>query len=154
MITFLDTPGHAAFSMMRSRGAKLTDIVVLVIAVEDGIMAQTIESIEHAKATKCPIIVAINKVDKASEAQIVAVKRELLKYNLIGEEFGGDTQIVPISALKKLNLDRLKEEIWSRAEIMELSADTNSLAEGYVIEATQDAHKGKLATILVQVHID
>jgi translation initiation factor IF-2 len=131
-ITFLDTPGHAAFSEMRSRGAKLTDIVVLVIAAEDGVMAQTIESIEHAKATKCPIIVAINKIDKVSVAQIESVKRELLKYELICEEMGGNVQMVPISALKKTNLERLKEEIWTLAEVMELKGDPKGLVEGRI----------------------
>ncbi|CAF0875192.1 unnamed protein product [Brachionus calyciflorus] len=150
MITFLDTPGHAAFSMMRSRGAKCTDIVVLVIAAEDGVMAQTVESINHAKSTGCPIIVAINKIDKVNEAQINRVKQELLKYELIPEEMGGEVQIVPISALKKTNLDVLKEEIWTQAEIMELKGDPKGLVEGYIIESTQDLHKGKLATVLIQ----
>jgi translation initiation factor IF-2 len=148
-ITFLDTPGHAAFSMMRSRGAKITDIVVLVIAAEDGIMEQTIESIYHAKKTRCPIIVAINKIDKCNEKQIESVKQQLLKYDLIPEEMGGDTQVVPISALKKTNLDRLKEEIWTRAEIMELKGDPKGLVEGYIIESFQDIHRGKIATVLV-----
>lgn len=129
-ITFLDTPGHAVFSNMRSRGAKVTDIVVLVIAAEDGVMAQTVESIEFAKSSKCPIIVAINKIDKVSAAQIENVKKELLKHELISEEFGGDVQVVPISALKKTNLERLKEEIWTRAEIMELKGDPKGLVEG------------------------
>ena len=149
-ITFLDTPGHAAFSLMRSRGAKVTDIVVLVIAAEDSIMAQTIESIQHAKNTGCTIIVAINKIDKCSEQQINKVKQDLLKYELIPEEMGGDVQVVPISALKKLNLDLLKEEIWTRAEIMELTGDPKGLAEGYIIESSIDAHKGKLATVLIK----
>lgn len=149
-ITFLDTPGHAAFSMMRSRGAIVTDIVVLVIAAEDGVMAQTVESINHAKSTGCPIIVAINKIDKASEQQINRVKQELLKYDLIGEEMGGDVQIVPISALHKTNLNLLKEVIWTQAEIMELKGDPKGLVEGYVIESTQDLHMGKLATVLVK----
>jgi translation initiation factor IF-2 len=149
-VTILDTPGHAAFNMMRSRGARLTDIVVLVIAAEDGVMAQTVESIEHAKKTGCPIIVAINKIDKVSSEQVNKVKNELLKYELVAEELGGDTQIVPISALKKINLDLLLEEIWTRAEIMELKGDPKGLAEGYVIESTLDLHKGKLASILIQ----
>jgi translation initiation factor IF-2 len=149
-ITFLDTPGHAAFSMMRSRGAKITDIVVLVIAAEDGVMAQTEESIEHAKKSGCPIIVAINKIDKVNEERIERVKKELLKYELIPEEMGGDVQIVPISALKKINLDLLKEEIWAQSEIMDLKGDAKGLVEGYIIESTQDQHKGKLATVLIQ----
>lgn len=148
-ITFLDTPGHAAFSMMRSRGARLTDIVVLVIAAEDGVMNQTIESINHAKSTACPIIVAINKIDKCSANQIENIKKELLKHELIAEEMGGEVQVVPISALKKTNLDRLKEEIWTRAEIMELKGDPKGLVEGYVVESTQDLHRGKLATVLI-----
>ena len=149
-ITFLDTPGHAAFSTMRSRGAKVTDIVVLVVAAEDSIMAQTIESIEHAKASNCPIIVAINKIDKASEAQVAKVKQDLLSQNLIPEEMGGEVQVVPISALKKINLDRLKEEIWAKAEMLELSGDKKGKVEGYVIESTLDVHRGKLATVLVK----
>ena len=149
-ITFLDTPGHAAFSAMRSRGAKVTDIVVLVIAAEDGVMAQTIESIEHAKGTSCKIIVAINKIDKVNEEQVKKVKRELLNYDLIPEEMGGEVQVVPISALKKINLDLLKEEIWARSEIMDLKGDPNGLVEGYIIESTQDLHKGKLATVLIK----
>lgn len=149
-ITFLDTPGHAAFSMMRSRGAIVTDVVILVIAAEDGIMAQTVESINHAKSTGCPIIVAINKIDKASEQQINRVKQELLKYDLIGEEMGGDVQIVPISALNKTNLNLLKEVIWTQAEIMELKGDPKGLVEGFVIESSQDLHMGKLATVLIK----
>ena len=149
-ITFLDTPGHAAFSLMRSRGAKVTDIIVLVIAAEDSIMAQTIESIQHAKNSGCAIIVAINKIDKVSEQQINLVKQDLLKYELIPEEMGGDVQVVPISALKGTNLDLLKEEIWTRAEVMELKGDPKSLAEGYIIESSLDAHKGKLATVLIR----
>jgi translation initiation factor IF-2 len=149
-ITFLDTPGHAAFSMMRSRGARLTDIVVLVIAAEDGIMAQTVESIKHAKSMSCPIIVAINKIDKVNEEQIARVKRQLLEYELIPEEMGGDVQIVPISALKKTNLELLKEVIWAQAEMMELRGDPKGLVEGYIIESSQDVHKGKLATVLIQ----
>jgi translation initiation factor IF-2 len=135
--------------MMRSRGAKLTDIVVLVIAAEDGVMEQTIESINHAKATKCPIIVAINKIDKCTPKQVDEVKRELLKHGLIAEELGGDVQVVPISALKKTNLEMLKEEIWTRAEVMELTGDPKGLVEGYVIESTQDLHRGKMATVIV-----
>lgn len=149
-ITFLDTPGHAAFSMMRSRGARLTDIIVLVIAADDGIMAQTVESIQHAKSTGCPIIVAINKIDKCSPQQIERVKQQLLSHDLIPEEMGGDVQIVPISALAKKNLDLLKEEIWAQAEVMELRGDPKGLVEGYVIESSQDLHKGKLATVLIQ----
>lgn len=151
-ITFLDTPGHAAFNLMRSRGAKVTDIIVLVIAAEDSIMAQTIESIQHAKqaGNSGNIIVAINKIDKCNEKQILKVKQDLLKYELIPEEMGGDVQVVPISALKKMNLDLLKEEIWTRAEIMELCGDPKSLVEGYVLEASLDVNKGKLATVLVK----
>lgn len=129
-ITFLDTPGHAVFSEMRFRGARVTDIVVLVVAAEDGLMAQTIECIQFAKASKCPIIVAINKIDKAPPARIEQIKKDLLKHDLICEDFGGDVQVVPISALKKTNLERLKEEIWTRAEIMELKGDPKGLIEG------------------------
>jgi translation initiation factor IF-2 len=135
---------------MRARGAKVTDIVVLVIAAEDGVMAQTEESIYHAKESGCPIIVAINKIDKASPAQIERVKRDLLKYDLIPEDMGGDVQVVPISALKGTNLDLLKEEIWAQSEVMELTGDPRGLVEGYIIESTQDEHKGKLATVLIQ----
>lgn len=149
-ITFLDTPGHAAYSMMRSRGAACTDIIVLVIAAEDSIMAQTIESIKHAKLSGCKIIVAINKIDKSTEKQIQKCKNDLLKYELIPEEMGGDIQVVPISALKKINLDLLQEEIWTRAEVMELKGDPKSHVEGYVIESSQDLHKGKIATVLVK----
>ena len=149
-ILFLDTPGHAAFHTMRSRGAQVTDIVVLVIAAEDGIMAQTEESIEHAKLSGCPIIVAINKIDKASPVQIEKVKSSLLKYGLIPEDMGGEVQVVPISALKGTNLDRLKEEIWAQSEIMELKGDPKGVVDGFVIESSQDAHRGKLATVLVK----
>lgn len=149
-ITFLDTPGHAVFSEMRFRGANVTDIVVLVIAAEDGIMAQTAECIEFAKQSRSPIIVAINKIDKVSAERIEKIKHDLLKYDLICEELGGDVQVVPISALKKTNLERLKEEIWTRAEIMELRGDPNGLVEGCIIESSQDSHRGKLATVLIQ----
>ena len=150
MITFLDTPGHAAFSTMRSRGAQVTDIVVLVVAAEDSIMAQTIESIKYAKASHCPIIVAINKIDKATETQIAHVKRDLLAHELIPEEMGGEVQVVPISALKKTNLELLKEEILAKAEVLELCGDPKGLVEGYVLESTMNPHKGKLATVLIK----
>ena len=127
-----------------------TDIIVLVIAAEDSIMAQTIESIKHAKLSGCKIIVAINKIDKSTEKQIQKCKNDLLKYELIPEEMGGDIQVVPISALKKINLDLLQEEIWTRAEVMELKGDPKSHVEGYVIESSQDLHKGKIATVLVK----
>lgn len=149
-ITFLDTPGHAAYSMMRSRGAKCTDIIVLVIAAEDSIMAQTIESINHAKASDCKVIVAINKIDKASPKQLLKCKNDLLQYGLIPEEMGGETQVVEISALKNINLDLLKEEIWACAEVMDLHGDPKGLVEGYVIESKQDLYKGKMATVLVK----
>lgn len=115
-------------------------------------MAQTVESIEHARASECPIIVAINKCDKATPAQIERVKKDLLQHGLVPEEMGGEVQVVPISALQRTNLDRLKEEIWAQAEVMELRGERggrNTLAEGYVIESTQDTYKGKLATVLV-----
>lgn len=149
-ITFLDTPGHAAYSTMRSRGAKCTDIIVLVIAAEDSIMAQTVESIQHAKLSGCKIIVAINKIDKATDKQIAKCKMDLLQHGLIPEELTGDIQVVPISALKRTNLGQLKEEIWACAETMELKGDRAGLVEGYIIESKQDVHKGKMATVLIK----
>lgn len=113
-------------------------------------MEQTVESIKHAKESGCKVIVAINKIDKASEKQLQKCKNDLLQYGLIPEEMGGEVQVVPISALKKINLELLKEEIWAQAEIMELNGDPKGLVEGYIIESTLDTHKGKIATVLIK----
>jgi len=148
-VTFLDTPGHAAFSAMRTRGANVTDIVILVVAADDGVMPQTIESISHAKAAGAPIIVAINKIDKP-DADPQKVINELLQYEIIGEALGGDTQIVEVSAKSRTNLDGLIEAILLQAEVMDLKADPERSAEGVVIEAKLDKGRGPVATILVK----
>jgi translation initiation factor IF-2 len=148
-ITFLDTPGHEAFTAMRSRGAKATDIVVLVVAADDGIMAQTIEAINHAKAANVPIIVAVNKIDKDG-ADPSRVKNELLQHDLVPEEMGGDIMIIEVSAKKKLNLDKLEEAILLQAEILELKANPNRAAGGIVVESKIDKGRGSVATLLVQ----
>lgn len=148
-VTFVDTPGHEAFTEMRSRGAKVTDIVVLVVAADDGIMAQTIEAINHAKAAEVPIIVAINKMDKP-EANPERVKSELLSHELIPEDLGGDVITVEVSAKQRLNLDKLLENILLVAEMLELKANPNAEASGVVIESKMDKNRGSLATILVQ----
>jgi len=148
-ITFIDTPGHEAFSEMRIRGAQVTDIVVIVVAADDGIKAQTIEAINHAKAANVPIIVAINKIDKP-DIDIDRVKNELLMHGLVSEEFGGDTMIVPVSALKKLNLDKLEEAILLVAEMQELKTNPKAATSGVVIEARVDKNRGIVATMLVQ----
>lgn len=148
-VTFLDTPGHEAFTAMRSRGAKVTDIVVLVVAADDGIMAQTIEAINHAKAADVPIIVAINKIDKP-DADPERVRNELLQHGLVPEELGGDTIVVEVSAKKRLNLDKLLETILLQAEVLDLRANPNRAAVGAVVEAKVDKGRGVVATILVQ----
>ncbi len=148
-ITFIDTPGHAAFTEMRARGANLTDIVVLVVAADDGVMPQTKEAIEHAQAAKCPIIVAVNKIDKPT-ANKDRVMEELTHYGLIAEEWGGDTTFVEISALKNMGIDDLLDIICLQADLMELKANPNRLAIGSVIEAELDRGKGPVATFLVQ----
>lgn len=148
-ITFIDTPGHEAFSEMRSRGAKVTDIVIIVVAADDGIKTQTVEAINHAKAAGVPIIVAINKIDKP-DIDIERVKNELYVHEIIGEEAGGEVMIIPISALKKINLDKLEEAILLIAEMQDLKANPFGLAAGVVIESKIEQGRGTLTTILVQ----
>ena len=148
-ITFLDTPGHEAFTQMRLRGANSTDIVILVVAADDGIKEQTIEAINHAKAANAPIIVAINKIDKP-EADVNRVKNELLAHEIVAEDLGGDVMFVEVSAKAKTNLDLLEEAILLQAEILELTAPLDCKANGTTIEATIDNSKGVMATLLVQ----
>jgi translation initiation factor IF-2 len=148
-ITFIDTPGHAAFTAMRARGAKVTDIVVLVVAADDGVMPQTVEAINHAKAAKVPIIVAINKIDKA-DADPTRVRTDLLQHEIQVESLGGDVVDVEVSALKKLHIDKLLEMIGLQAELLDLKADPERPAEGTVIEAKLDRGRGPVATVLVQ----
>ena len=149
MITFIDTPGHEAFTEMRTRGTKVTDIIVLVVAADDGIKAQTIEAINHAKAAEVPIIVAINKMDKP-DADANRVRNELLMHSLVPEELGGDIMTVEVSATKKLNLDKLEEAILLVAEVQELKANPNSVAAGVIVETKIDTAKGVIATVIVQ----
>ena len=149
LITFLDTPGHAAFTEMRARGANITDITVLVVAADDGVMPQTVEAIHHAQAAKTPIIVAVNKIDKPG-ANPDRVTEELAKYNLIPEDWGGDTIFVKISAKFGKNLDELLDMILLQAEMMELKANPDQNAAGSVVEARLDQGKGSVATVLIQ----
>jgi len=148
-ITFIDTPGHAAFTAMRARGAKITDIVILVVAADDGVMPQTVEAIHHAKAAKVPIIIAINKIDKA-DAKPERVRTELLQHEIQVESLGGEVLEVEVSAKEKRNLDRLLDVIALQAEVLELKANPNRPAEGTVIEARLDRGRGPVATVLVQ----
>ena len=148
-ITFVDTPGHAAFSDMRARGAKVTDIVVLVVAADDGIMPQTVEAISHAKAAGVPIIVAINKMD-VSGADASRVRQDLLQHDLVVEEMGGEVITVEVSAKEKTNLDKLEEMILLQAELLDLKANPNRPAEGVIIESKMETGRGSVATILIQ----
>ena len=148
-ITFIDTPGHAAFTEMRSRGANVTDIVVLVVAADDGIMEQTIEAIHHAKAAQVPMVVAINKMDKP-DANPDRVRSELLQHEVVLEEFGGEVLSVEVSAKQLLNLDGLEEKILLQAEVLDLKSNPNRAAEGVVIEAQIDKGRGTVATVLIQ----
>uniref|UniRef100_A0A0V0G8W4 Translation initiation factor IF-2, mitochondrial n=1 Tax=Triatoma dimidiata TaxID=72491 RepID=A0A0V0G8W4_TRIDM len=148
-ITFLDTPGHAAFCSMRNRGAQCTDIVVLVVAADDGVMEQTVESINMAKAAGVPIIVAINKIDKP-KADVERTKRMLVQHSVQVEDHGGDVQVVTISALKGTNINSLIEAILAEAEILDLKSDFSGFVEGVILESYTDPHRGKLSTLLVQ----
>lgn len=149
MITFLDTPGHAAFTAMRARGAQATDIVILVVAADDGVMPQTEEAIQHAKAAGVPIVVAINKIDKP-EADLDRIKNELAGRDVIPEDWGGDTQFIPVSAKQGTNIDTLLESVLLQAELLELTAVPSAPAQGIVIESRLDKGRGPVATILVQ----
>jgi translation initiation factor IF-2 len=149
VISFLDTPGHAAFTSMRARGAKLTDIVVLVVAADDGVMPQTIEAVQHARAARVPLIVAINKMDKSS-ANPDNVKQGLVQHEVVPEEWGGDTQFVPLSALTGDGVDALLDAISLQAEVLELTAVADGRAQGVVIESSLDKGRGPVATVLVQ----
>src|SRR4029079_16934340 len=148
-ITFIDTPGHAAFTAMRARGAKVTDIVVLVVAADDGVMPQTVEAISHAKAAKVPLIVAINKIDKP-DADPQRVRTELLQHEIVVESMGGETLEFEVSAKTGEGLDELLEGLQLQAEILELKANAERSAEGTVIEAKLDRGRGPVATVLVQ----
>jgi translation initiation factor IF-2 len=149
VISFLDTPGHAAFTAMRARGARLTDVVVLVVAADDGVMPQTIEAIQHARAAKVPIVVAINKVDKG-DANPDRVKQELIQHEVVSEDFGGEVQMVPVSAKTGDGIDKLLDAILLQAEVLELTAVVDARASGVVVESALDRGRGPVATVLVQ----
>ena len=149
VISFLDTPGHAAFSAMRARGAKLTDVIVLVVAADDGVKPQTVEAIQHARASGVPLVVAINKIDK-SDASPDKVKQELIQHDVLAEEFGGDVQMVPVSAKQGIGIDDLLDAILLQAEVLELRAVRDARANGVVIESALDKGRGPVATVLVQ----
>ena len=148
-ITFIDTPGHEAFSAMRSRGARVTDIVILVVAADDSVRPQTVEAIAHARAAEVPIIVAINKIDRLG-TDPARVKNDLLQHELVGEEFGGDVQMIPVSATEGIGLDGLEEAVLLQAELLELRANPDREAGGAVIEARLDRGRGVVATVLVR----
>ncbi|MBP6750874.1 MAG: translation initiation factor IF-2, partial [Xanthomonadaceae bacterium] len=149
VVSFLDTPGHAAFTAMRARGAKLTDIVILVVAADDGVMPQTVEAVQHAKAAGVPLVVAVNKIDK-SDADPLRVKNDLLAHNVVAEEFGGDTQFLEVSAKTGQGIDELLDAILLQAEVLELKAVSHGRATGVVIESALDKGRGPVATVLVQ----
>ena len=149
MITFIDTPGHEAFTSMRARGAQVTDVVILVVAADDGIMPQTVEAINHSKAAGVPIIVAVNKIDKP-ESNPERVKQQLTEHGLVCEDWGGDTICVPVSAKKRQNLDELLEMVLLQADVLDLKANPNKAAKGTIIEAQLDKGRGPVATVLVQ----
>jgi translation initiation factor IF-2 len=149
MITFLDTPGHEAFTAMRARGAKATDIVILVVSADDGVMPQTIEAIHHAKAANVPLVVAINKIDKP-DANPERVKQELITHSVVPEEYGGDSPMVPVSAKTGKGIDDLLEQVLLQAEVMELKAQVEAPAKGLVVESRLDKGRGPVATVLVQ----
>ena len=147
-VTFIDTPGHAAFTEMRARGSKVSDIVILVVAADDGVKPQTVEAIKHAKAAKVPIIVAINKCDLPN-ADPQKIKNELLQYELIAEELSGDTLFTEVSATTKKNLDKLIENITLQADLLDLKADYEQSAQGVILESRIDKGKGPVSTVLV-----
>ncbi|BBI01297.1 translation initiation factor [Buchnera aphidicola (Nipponaphis monzeni)] len=150
VITFLDTPGHAAFTSMRLRGAKITDIIILVVAIDDGVKPQTIEAIQHSKAANVPIIVAINKIDKLEEGNLNQIKNELSKYDLLSEEWGGENIFVNVSAKKNIGIKNLLDAILLQSEILELKVKANGMAKGIVIESYLNKGKGPIATVLVK----
>ena len=147
-ITFIDTPGHEAFTAMRARGAKVTDVVVLVVAADDGVMPQTVEAINHANAANVPIVVAVNKIDKPG-ATPERVRQELTEHGIIPEEWGGQNMFVDVSARQNLHIDDLLETILLQADVLELKANPNASASGFVIEANLDKGRGSVATVLV-----
>ena len=148
MITFLDTPGHAAFTAMRARGAAATDIVILVVAADDGVMPQTKEAIKHAKAAGVPMVVALTKIDKPG-INVEKVRSELIAEEVVPEEFGGDTPFVGVSAKTGEGIDSLLEQVLLQAEVLELKAPVEAMAKGLVIEAQLDKGRGPVATVLV-----